>query len=456
YSFVQNIVDTPKTDAMIFWPWNDLEKKVGILMKSERLTPTEQELLNNHARMFVDGSWRHVAERAVHEDEVEAVLVEEYKGTLSTMSSDLYVKLIPMPFPDAERNLYYLFLTTHDPNGALKLNEVLDEVCRMIEAQLPGAMCSILLLDRDGSTLRSGAAPSLPEAYAQALDGLTPADCAGSCGTAAFLGSQVIVSDIASDPLWASFKDLALDHGVRACWSTPFFSETGDVLGTFAVSHSVSRTPSEADLRAMNIGTYLAGIATERRRTEEDTKQAVSLMSPTPESTADGILVVDLAGKIVLFNQRFAEMWRISSEILDDRDNDRAIGHVLDQLTDPDQFVDKLEALYAHPNDDSFDVLEFKDGRTFERYSVPQRVDDMPVGRVWSFRDVTERKRAEDTIRHLAFHDALTNLPNRALLHDRLSVALAQARRSGQTLGVIFLDLDRFPQWRSSSHRFWA
>ena len=116
-----------------------------------------------------------------------------------------------------------------------------------------------------------------------------------------------------------------------------------------------------------------------------------SLLIATLEATADGILVVDRAGKIVRFNQRFARQWKIPREILDSGDDDRAITYVLSQLKDPDAFVDKVRSLYAHPDQESFDVLEFKDGRVFERYSVPQRSGGHSVGRVWSFRDVTER-----------------------------------------------------------------
>jgi PAS domain S-box-containing protein len=118
-----------------------------------------------------------------------------------------------------------------------------------------------------------------------------------------------------------------------------------------------------------------------------------SLLEATIEATADGLLVVDLRGKVTAYNQRFLTVWRIPSEVAARHNDDKLLTFVLDQLEDPDSFLCGVRELYDHPDRESFDVLRFKDGRVFERYSVPQRVNADIVGRVWSFRDVTERER---------------------------------------------------------------
>jgi PAS domain S-box-containing protein len=133
----------------------------------------------------------------------------------------------------------------------------------------------------------------------------------------------------------------------------------------------------------------------ERKQADESLKQSFSLLRATLESTADGILVVDGTGKITTFNARFAELWRLPSDIITSLHDAQALEFVTDQLKDSKTFLDKVRQLYDHPEMESFDVLEFKDGRVFERFSRPQWIGQQPVGRVWSFRDVTEREQAE-------------------------------------------------------------
>lgn len=136
----------------------------------------------------------------------------------------------------------------------------------------------------------------------------------------------------------------------------------------------------------------------ERKMAGEDINYNLSLLNAALESTADGILVVDREGKIAKFNRKFVQMWAIPESILTSRNDDQALAFVLDQLKYPQSFFARVKEIYADPEAESFDQVEFKDGRIFERYSQPQRLGDEIVGRVWSFRDVTKRIRIEQTL----------------------------------------------------------
>src|SRR3982751_2623115 len=114
-------------------------------------------------------------------------------------------------------------------------------------------LTSVLLLSTDGKRLKHGAAPSLPQAYREVIDGSEIGPSAGSCGTAAYLGQPVYVSDIATDPLWAAYRELALPHGLRSCWSTPIRHAGGDVMGTFAIYHHSVGGPTEDEIRSIDI-----------------------------------------------------------------------------------------------------------------------------------------------------------------------------------------------------------
>ena len=182
----------------------------------------------------------------------------------------------------------------------------------------------------------------------------------------------------------------------------------------------------------------------DRKAAETETLEALSLLNATLNSTTDGILVVDRSGMITTVNARFAELWHIPEEVLASRDDARAIDLAVRQLVDPAAFLAKVADLYSQPEAESHDILQFLDGRVFERYSRPQLVDGEIVGRVWSFRDVTERKQLEDQLAHQALHDSLTGLANQSLFRDRVEHALARLGRPGGRVAVFFLDLDNF------------
>ncbi|WP_282206747.1 GAF domain-containing SpoIIE family protein phosphatase [Kitasatospora fiedleri] len=155
------------------------------------------------------------------------------------------------------------------------LTEVLEGMARAIENLAPEeVLVSVLLADPDGRHLRHGAAPSLPDFYNQAIDGIATGEGVGSCGTAAHRRSSVIVTDIATDPFWDDFRDLASKARLAACWSTPVLARNGSLLGTFAMYHRTPRAPQEVDLALAQIFAGTAALAIERHRAEQARRAA--------------------------------------------------------------------------------------------------------------------------------------------------------------------------------------
>lgn len=153
------------------------------------------------------------------------------------------------------------------------LQPVLDRLTALIESQFDGLYCTVLLLDLDGRHVHVGAGPRMPAAYMQALEGAEIGPAAGSCGTAMFDDRLVIVEDIATHPLWAPYKELALPYGFKACWSAPIHAATQGVIGSFAMYYREVRRPSPEELNALHAASHLAGIAIDQSRRDEERRR---------------------------------------------------------------------------------------------------------------------------------------------------------------------------------------
>ncbi|HEX9066536.1 MAG TPA: ATP-binding protein [Streptosporangiaceae bacterium] len=197
------------------------------------------------------------------------------------------------------------------------LPKVLTSVVDALEEMMPGARCSILLLEPGTGTLRHGAAPSLPASYASAIDGLVIAADAGSCGTAAYTAAPVVAEDITTDPRWDRYRALALPHGLRSCWSTPISDRTG-IAGTFAVYYAEPHRPTPREERLIERVTHLASIAIEHDRLFGALAESEERFRHAFEDSAAGMALTDTGGRFVKVNAALADMLATSqAELLD-------------------------------------------------------------------------------------------------------------------------------------------
>lgn len=184
----------------------------------------------------------------------------------------------------------------------------------------------------------------------------------------------------------------------------------------------------------------------ERRLQEAKLAESNAVLRATQEAAAEGICLVNGDGQLVSYNRRFAQLWHLEGEV-EARllQEDRVMQHVLDLTSEPDEFVCKIAELFEARDASARDEIRLRDGRIFERYSAPALSEDGRLfGRIWTFSDITDRKKYEEQLAHQAFHDAVTGLPNRVLFTNHLRHAIVKIDRTRRMVAVLFLDLDRF------------
>ncbi len=321
------------------------------------------------------------------------------------------------------------------------LPQILEAIVLGIETENPGMLCSILLLDEEGKRLRMGSAPSLPDFYNTAVNGLEIGPSVGSCGTSAFTCERVIVDDIQAHPYWAPFRDLAAQAELRACWSEPIIAASGKLLGTFAIYHREVHSPSENELAIIEYIANLAGIAIERSQADE----ALELASLVYQNSIEAMMITDEENRIVAINPAFTEI----------------TGYQLDEVIGEDPTIlasGRHDQAFYQAMWETLDATgqwqgeiwnQKKNGKEFAEWLTIKTIFDSAGKvhrRVALFSDITEKKEADALIWTHANYDALTELPNRRLFMDRLEQGLRVAHREGCRLALLFVDLDRFKE----------
>lgn len=325
------------------------------------------------------------------------------------------------------------------------LAAILDEIVRGVEQQQPDMLCSILLLDNEGKRLLTGAAPSLPDFYNAAIDGIEIGIGAGSCGTAAFTGQRVIVEDVQVHPYWAPYKELAGRAGLGACWSEPIRSASGKVLGTFAIYHHQAHHPTDDEIRLIEQTANLAEVALGRSHADQALKESEKKLLDILENVTSYIYMKDTQGRYQFANRLLREWFAAPMEEIVGYDDAK----FYDADTAAEMRKDDLRVLQNGETLATEEVLTniLTTGvtRVFMTVKLPLRREDGSIYALCGIStDITERKDIEEHMQHMAQYDALTHLPNRALFEDRLHQAIAAAQRNKAHLALMFIDLDKF------------
>ncbi|MGB0466526.1 MAG: putative bifunctional diguanylate cyclase/phosphodiesterase [Pontibacterium sp.] len=318
------------------------------------------------------------------------------------------------------------------------VTEILSRLADRIETLIPDIIVSVLEVDSSGF-VHHAAGNSLPDNYITAIDGLCIGPDAGSCGTAAWRREVVICEDIASDPLWKDFKELALGSGLRACWSVPLMDADGTVLGTFAVYRQQPGAPDAEEKQLIQYFSSLVLILLRHKASDEEQlrlKRGLEL-SPVP------LLMINARGLITMANTALCALLDYQNESLVGRD-----ASLLHSSSTSSETYRELWTVVRAGRCWQGELVVCS--RTGEKILIELTVTPIlnakhqPGHYVLQIQDLRERHAAAQELERLAFYDVTTGLPNRALLQDRLGIALANKREHRRFGALFFIDLDHF------------
>ncbi|MCP8970699.1 putative bifunctional diguanylate cyclase/phosphodiesterase [Ectobacillus ponti] len=326
--------------------------------------------------------------------------------------------------------------------------EALQALTCSVEELCPHLHCSILLFDQEKGILHSPIGASLPLGYRKAIDGIKAGIMEGSCGRACYLKQSIIVPDIQTSPFWSKYRDAALSHGYRACWSAPIFASEGRVLGTFALYYSETGSPGNEELEAMDVFSSLAGVILEKWYNEAQYKIVSESLQASEEKyrlmaehMTDCLAIINMEGDILYASPSHELLIGVPAHILEK-------SNVFDWIAADDVLfvTNSLRNIMKGKAQSMEYRVRHRDGHMLyveTRATLMQDGRGRPDGILSVTRDITERKQFEQKIEQLAYQDALTRLPNRHCFMQRMPEMMKQAQESRTSLAVMFLDFDR-------------
>jgi len=337
-------------------------------------------------------------------------------------------------------------------------SDIFNQICRVIEDIIADKSVKCSILSLRGNQLFTCAAPSLAAEYCEIINGVQIGDAVGSCGTAVYRKSQVIVEDIETSPLWADFKAIALRFNLRSCWSTPIISTQSNVLGSFAIYHDHPKMPSKKELALIDDFVHFSSIALEKKSAmhksekllndlEKSNKKlnAFTKVMPDPALilSKEGVYI-DIHGtsEHLLSRPKHELLHKNVNDVLPKKDAEQIMAVINKTLS-----ADEVQ-IFEYTLDVKKSVGIFEGRATPIEYANPEGEIERHV--LWITRDITQRKEADKRIEKLAYYDPLTGLPNRRLFTERLSHSIDIIKRAHRVGALLFLDIDNFKRINDS------